>query len=235
MRRGRKRTRRSLGSESESDAIERRKTFRGSPKLEECEIPEPDRIYKWLDLNGNRVQDPNEPGVGGVTVYWDKNDNGNRDPGEDMTVTAEDGEIVLPIPAGTHTIREILPEGQISTTGPLTVTIKPVDPVTCKLIDNAEGGGTRVIREDDLADRSEAMMLGTKAGETVEKQPLQRLAGDLDGNGSVDFIDFLVLSANDGRRGDGIGLESGDTNGDGAVDLADFRALLSNSGKQLNA
>ncbi len=45
---------------------------------------------KWLDNNGNGQQDANEPGLAGVTIYLDLNNNGSLDNGEPFTVTKQD-------------------------------------------------------------------------------------------------------------------------------------------------
>ncbi|TVS20305.1 MAG: hypothetical protein EA424_04645, partial [Planctomycetaceae bacterium] len=47
-------------------------------------------ISGWLfkDLNRNGIRDPDEPGIGGRTVFLDLNGNGVLDPGEPATVTA---------------------------------------------------------------------------------------------------------------------------------------------------
>lgn len=51
------------------------------------------RIYgtKFNDLNANGVQDPNEPGLPGWTIFLDENQNAVLDPGERSTVTDADG------------------------------------------------------------------------------------------------------------------------------------------------
>ncbi len=60
----------------------------------------------------------------------------------------------------------------------------------------------------------------------------ERLAGDADGDGSVDFADFLVLSANFGRSAD-VAFADGDFDEDGEVDFADFLLLSANFGIQV--
>ena len=42
---------------------------------------------KWLDIDGDGIRDPNEPGLGGVKVFLDTNNNGTLDAGEPMTTT----------------------------------------------------------------------------------------------------------------------------------------------------
>ncbi|MFV2065405.1 MAG: SdrD B-like domain-containing protein, partial [Pirellulales bacterium] len=44
---------------------------------------------KFEDLDGDGRRDPNEPGLGGVTIYVDENGNGRRDIGELRTTTME--------------------------------------------------------------------------------------------------------------------------------------------------
>lgn len=55
------------------------------------------------------------------------------------------------------------------------------------------------------------------------------ITGDLDGNGSVEFADFLALSANFGQT-EGTTYEAGDIDCDGEVAFADFLALSGNFG-----
>jgi VCBS repeat-containing protein len=45
----------------------------------------------WNDLNENGVQEATEPGLGGVTVYWDQNNDGSLNVGENQIATAENG------------------------------------------------------------------------------------------------------------------------------------------------
>lgn len=59
------------------------------------------------------------------------------------------------------------------------------------------------------------------------------LTGDVDGNGSVDFADFLILSGNFGM--DLSGRANGDLNEDGTVDFADFLLLSGDFGKSVDA
>ena len=59
--------------------------------------------------------------------------------------------------------------------------------------------------------------------------------GDVDGSGTVDFADFLVLSANFGEAIEGPGHESGDLDCSGAVDFADFLVMSSSFGQQVGA
>ena len=75
---------------------------------------------KWLDQNGDGARDTNEPGLAGVTIYSDLNNNGRLDRGEPSTITMRDdpntrfdeaGRYWLSLRPGRHRIREIVPEG----------------------------------------------------------------------------------------------------------------------------
>ena len=80
---------------------------------------------KWLDLNGNRERDPNEPGLPGVTIYLDRNGNGRLDVGEQSTVTMEDDSTteideagrywLTGLHPGFYILREVVPDGFIQT------------------------------------------------------------------------------------------------------------------------
>jgi hypothetical protein len=71
---------------------------------------------KFEDLNGDGTQDPGEPGMAGVTVYIDANNNGVLDSGERSTTTDEDGDYVFDaLPAGDYVVREIVPDNYAQT------------------------------------------------------------------------------------------------------------------------
>lgn len=59
-------------------------------------------------------------------------------------------------------------------------------------------------------------------------EPINSLAGDLDGDNSVGFTDFLILSANFGSMTESY--SDGDVDCDGTVAFADFLALSANFG-----
>lgn len=66
---------------------------------------------------------------------------------------------------------------------------------------------------------------------TLDEIPL--LAGDVDGNGKVEFADFLILSQNFGQ--DVSSRSEGDLDGNGKVEFADFLLLSQNFGAQIEA
>ncbi|KAA5546992.1 tandem-95 repeat protein [Roseiconus nitratireducens] len=69
------------------------------------------QIYgtKFNDLDGDGVQDPNEPGLAGWTIFLDVNDNAVLDPFERSTVTDADGNYsFVGLPRGvTYTVAEV--------------------------------------------------------------------------------------------------------------------------------
>jgi Ca2+-binding RTX toxin-like protein len=71
---------------------------------------------KFRDLDGDGKRDPNEGGIGGVTIYIDLNGNGQPDAGEPTTTTAPDGTWSFTnVPTGTYTIAEVVPPGYAQT------------------------------------------------------------------------------------------------------------------------
>jgi hypothetical protein len=68
---------------------------------------------KWDDYkNALGSHDADEPGVAGITIYLDTNNNGQLDGGEPSTVTDANGNYSFTmLPAGTYHVREVLPEG----------------------------------------------------------------------------------------------------------------------------
>ena len=90
-------------------------------------VPETGSIHgrKWHDQDGDGSQDPNEAGLPGVTIYADRNNNGQLDNGEPRTVTMRDdpttrfdetGRYWLEgLQPGRHVIREVVPEGFVQT------------------------------------------------------------------------------------------------------------------------
>ena len=61
---------------------------------------------KYLDLDGDGFRDGDEPGIKNVRIYIDSNGNGQRDAGEQNTLTDKNGAWSFNVPAGTYRIRE---------------------------------------------------------------------------------------------------------------------------------
>ncbi|MFG0261668.1 MAG: Ig-like domain-containing protein [Novipirellula sp. JB048] len=71
---------------------------------------------KFSDNNGNGVQDPGEPGIGGVYIYLDLDGDKRPDLGEPSAITKPDGSYSINFPGpGTYTIREVVEPGFVQT------------------------------------------------------------------------------------------------------------------------
>ena len=62
----------------------------------------------------------------------------------------------------------------------------------------------------------------------MSPEPLQ---GDADGNGKVDFLDFLALANNFGKQD--AAQADGDFDGNGEVNFLDFLTLANNFGREV--
>ncbi|MBC7856041.1 MAG: M36 family metallopeptidase [Pirellulaceae bacterium] len=75
---------------------------------------------KWNDLNGDAIMDPNEPGIQGVVIYVDANDDAKIGIGEWGAVTDANGFYTIGagsgnLRPGTYTVREVYQPGLIQT------------------------------------------------------------------------------------------------------------------------
>ena len=79
---------------------------------------------KYNDFNTNGVREAGEPGIEGVTVYLDNNNNRSLDPGEASTVTDSLGNYAFTdLAAGTYPVREVLPGGFTQTSRDRFITV----------------------------------------------------------------------------------------------------------------
>lgn len=77
--------------------------------------PETGQIF--VDLNGNGNADAGDPGISGVTVYQDSNNNGVLEIGELTSVTSLTGSYSLWVPVNTQSnVRAVMPSGYIIST-----------------------------------------------------------------------------------------------------------------------
>jgi hypothetical protein len=81
---------------------------------------------KFNDTDGNGTQAAGELGVPGVTVFLDTNNDGILGAGETSATTGANGDFTFPnLPAGTYSVREIVPpNSQPTTPNPVTVTLQ---------------------------------------------------------------------------------------------------------------
>ena len=67
---------------------------------------------KWNDIDGNGIQDADELGLEGWTIFLDDNENGELDTGEQFTVTDVNGEYSFAnLTPGTYTVAEVQQDG----------------------------------------------------------------------------------------------------------------------------
>ncbi|NET29765.1 SdrD B-like domain-containing protein [Okeania sp. SIO1I7] len=79
---------------------------------------------KFSDNNGNNIVDPDEPGLGGFTIYLDTNNNQVLDPDEPTSVTNVDGSYSFEgLPPNTYVVREVQQPGFTQITPDPVITI----------------------------------------------------------------------------------------------------------------
>ncbi|MCA9166756.1 MAG: VCBS repeat-containing protein [Planctomycetales bacterium] len=72
--------------------------------------------FKWIDVNGNGVRDPEDVGLLGWTIYLDLNNNGTLDENEPFEITGQRGEYwFMDLPAGSYRVAEVPQQGWTQT------------------------------------------------------------------------------------------------------------------------
>src|ERR1700722_12046045 len=72
---------------------------------------------KFNDLNDDGIREAGEPGLPGITIFLDTNNNGILDAGEQSTVTDVNGNYSFTdLGPGTSIVREVAPAGTTQTT-----------------------------------------------------------------------------------------------------------------------
>ncbi len=106
---------------------------------------------KFNDFNTNGVRETNEPGIEGVTVYLDNNNNRTLDPGENRTVTGSLGNYAFTnLAAGTYPVREVLPVGFTQTTRTPLITVNGDTFNNINLGNVRNLGSIRGVKFDDI-------------------------------------------------------------------------------------
>ncbi|WP_264322338.1 SdrD B-like domain-containing protein [Zarconia navalis] len=114
----------------------------GNAELDPGEI----QGIKWNDINGDGIQDADEPGLEGWTIFLDDNENGELDIGEQFTVTDVSGEYsFVNLTSGTYTVAEVQQEGWQQTSP----------------------GGSQVLTFDDIGDVDSFAPIPTNYGGLV--------------------------------------------------------------------
>lgn len=159
------------------------------------------RVFNDVNRDGQR-QAATEAGLGGITVFLDRNGNGVLDPGETSTTTAADGTFSLPAAAGENRIAVVAPTNfEITTPPSRTVTgpasnvnfglFRPDAQVTGTVFDDVNNNGFFDPGEPGVSDITVYI--------------------DVTGNGRIDIGDPRVKSGDDGNfRLDFSGLSPGE-------------------------
>lgn len=93
---------------------------------------------KFEDLNQNGYRDGNEPGIAGVTIAIDVNNNGVLDAPDAITVSDQFGNWSFDnLSPGLFRVREVTPQGAFKTTQPLDIVLGANQTFTCALIGNS--------------------------------------------------------------------------------------------------
>ncbi len=163
---------------------------------------------KWLDENGDGQANSREPGLAGVIIYSDRNNNGMLDFGEPHTRTIRDipetdfdeaGLYWLEnLEPGRHVIREVVPSGFVQTF-PISLALSPLES-GAHFVELAPGQGVD--------------------GLDFGNQPTD-VSADFDQDGDVDGVDFLAWQASF-PIDSGASQADGDADFDGDVDGRDF-------------
>ena len=172
------------------------------------ELPGPGTISgtKYVDLDGDGIQDPNEPGLEGIFIYIDEDNDGRIALEEPKAITDENGEYIIPVDInGTYIVREVATPGYIQTQpgSPnfgYTVNVGPGAAVT-----GIDFGNEPAVDFGDLAGYPTTLAeggpshgiltgfsLGTEVDAEANGQPDSAALGD-DSNGIFDDEDGITL------------------------------------------
>lgn len=163
---------------------------------------------KFSDYNGNGIQDGGEPGLGGVTIYVDLDNDDVRDAGEPFAVTAADGSYTISgletlteytvseeVPAGFEQTAPAFPDFVFSGD----VSVGPVTGIVSGDFDGANGEDFAAVLS---ATNQVAIVLrqangdfGTPTLVSVGSEPFSIVAADFDG---ANRIDLAVANEADG-------------------------------------
>jgi len=162
--------------------------------------------YDDLDADGMRDFEPIlEPGLPGVTIYIDLNNNSRLDPNEPSTITGPRGDYRFTgLEAGTYVVREIVPDGWTQT-----APVVSFDVTTYPVSDESFSRITDIVSADFNADGFDDLAVGL-----AEVTSTLFVAA---GNAAGQLADPLEVP---GESGGNLILAEVDFNGDGVPDLA---------------
>jgi len=145
----------------------------------------------FQDANHDGMQDSGETGLAGVSVYLDLNGNGLLDSSDPVAVTDANGVYTFAnVAPGTYSVREMLPAGY-GQTAPTTA----AGSVAVTSLQNATGPTFGDVAISSITmDLSWLLTITRNFG-----KPGVFGTGDLNGDGTVNLADFLLLSRNFGH------------------------------------
>jgi hypothetical protein len=188
---------------------------------------------KYLDIDADGFRDGNEPGIKNVRIYIDANGNGQRDAGEQNTLTDKNGAWSFNVAPGTYKIREERIIRQISSVTGLEVNATNAEPLeTQDFPQSTPPGNVPVLDVTVAAGQTFAC---AQVGDTPLYQIEVNKFRDIDRNGSRNVVSGVleppiarvpfILDVNGNGRWDGAGSEPiAITDASGVVTFKDLRA-----------
>jgi hypothetical protein len=168
--------------------------------------------YKFNDLDGNRMWDPNEPALAGWTIWLDANQNGIEDANDLYTQTGKSGSFLfVGLAAGQYLVGEVQQAGWIQTapvSGTYTVTADPNVPYFGLMFGNQQTGAGPSLDWGDAPDPNyptlrasngayhvivPGIFLGGGVDPDADGQPAPDARGDdYDGSDDEDGVFFIT-------------------------------------------
>ncbi|MEG3928349.1 SdrD B-like domain-containing protein [Microcoleus sp. D3_18a_C4] len=188
---------------------------------------------KYLDIDGDGFRDGNEPGIKNVRIYIDSNGNGQRDAGEQNTLTDKNGGWSFNVLPGSYKIREERIRRQISSVTGLEVNATDAEPLeTQDFPQSTPPGNVPVLDVTVAAGQTFAC---AQVGDTPLYQIEVNKFRDIDRNGLRNVVSGVleppiarvpfILDVNGNGRWDGAGSEPiAITDANGVVTFKDLRA-----------
>ena len=177
----------------------------GNAELDPGEI----QGIKWNDIDGDGIQDADEPGLEGWTIFLDDNENGELDTGEQFTVTDANGEYSFAnLTPGTYTVAEVQQDGwQQTYPGGSNNGIEPDDYSSGTLLNTIQPGVTLSAVGSGISDdsvfaetriySSTGTQTFTRAFSSVWYNDVAELRADFDSAVSTVSIDFISDDSSD--------------------------------------